>query len=424
MKKRLLVYSYYFHPNENANTNVVMPILKELSQRYELDIFTRDVNENLPETGQWQGMNIIRFKPGRWEKLMQKIYGVYDKPAQDITPPHAAVKLRLWKLMHACFNRPLLERFFNEYPMNHALLQLLQSREYAAFITLSAPIEPHEAALTLSRAGKLKGHKWYPYFMDPHAAYIGLADRYDALMKREMEIYERADDVFTTREIYEDNRQHPLKAYLDKTIPVGYVNLRQLTPQVRPSYLSKDKITCVYTGSLFDSRVREPGYFFQMLQDCDDRFEIHIVCYELDGHNRRLKETYVDHNPHIVWHDRASMEECLNLMCWADVLINLGNRCTNQTPSKIFDYISAGKPIVNIHPLPNDTAKPYLDRYPLILDIQEKTSLDHEDARRFMDFCAANRGQSVPFEEVNALYGDMASYSAAQAFAEVIERQP
>lgn len=421
MKQRLLIYAYFFHPNENANTNVVMPVLEELKKHYELDVFTCDVNENLSETDVWHEMNIIRYRPSRREKLTNKLFGVYDKSREDIRAPHETVKLRLWQLMHLC-PRSAIQRVVNEYPMNRALLHCLESKPYCALLSLSAPIEPHRAALTLARKGKLKGLPWYAYFMDPHAAFIGLAQRYDSLMKEEMEIYEQASAVFTTLELYDDNQRHPLKKYLAKTIPVGYANLRPLNRGERPAYLSADKITCVYTGSLFSHAVRNPAYFFQMLDGIDERFEIHIVCYELDGLNRRLKEQYIDHNPRVIWHQRASMEECLNLMGWADILINLGNRCINQTPSKIFDYISAGKPIVNIHPLAEDTAKRYLDRYPLVLDVQEQEPFDPKDAESFAAYCTAHRGETVPFETVKALYGDMLAANAAQSFISAIDR--
>ena len=102
--------------------------------------------------------------------------------------------------------------------------------------------------------------------------------------------------------------------------------------------------------------------------------------------------------------------------------INLGNRCTNQTPSKIFDYISAGKPIVNIHPLENDTAKRYLERYPLALNILEKESLDPQDVKAFADFCEANYQKSVDFNTVQTLYEGMTPKRVAEQFIQQIER--
>lgn len=421
-KDRLLVYSYYFYPHENANTNVVMPILKELSKTYDVDIFTCDFDRNLPSTERYQGMTLHRFRQTALEYSVSRTFGVFDKGIQDINPPHIPLKRVVWRIMHAFFTRPRLERILVEYPVRKPLVERLNSEPYKAFLTLSAPIEPQRDALALAEAGLLNGIPWFVYFADPHATFIGLAERYERLMEKEMDIYRLADAVFTTPELYEDNANHPLGRYRDKTIPVAYANLRPLKSSARPEYLAEGKINCVYTGSLFNSQVRNPAYFYQMIQACDDRFQFHIVCNSMDGTNRALKKQYADTNPNIHWHDCATLDECLNLMCWANILVNLGNRCTNQTPSKIFDYISAGKPIVNIHPLINDTAKRYLDLYPLTLNILEQETLDSRDAERFVEFCVAHRENSVSYDIIEKQYAGMTPKAVAEQFIQQIER--
>lgn len=420
-KDRLLVYSYFFYPHENANTNVVMPILEELCKSYDVDIFTCDMDGNLPATECYRGMTLLRFRLTPMEKAISRTFGVFDKDVKDINPPHIPIKQVTWRFMHKLFTRPKLERLLTEYPVRKPLVCALNNRRYKAFITLSAPIEPQRDALALAQAGRLT-IPWFAYFTDPHATFIGLTERYDRLMEKEMEIYNTANAIFTTPELYEDNSRHPLGKYRGKTIPVAYANLRPIRPLARPSYLPEDKINCVYAGSLFNSRVRNPEYFYQMMQACDERFQFHIACNSMDGYNRALKKKFVDTNPNVVWHENAPMDECLNMMCWADVLVNLGNRCTNQTPSKIFDYLSTGKPIVNVHPLENDTAKCYLERYPLALNIMEKETPETGDANRFIDFCLAHRGENIPFEQVREWYADMTPASVAARFAKEIER--
>jgi len=421
IKEKLLVYSYYFYPHENANTNVIMPVLEELCKIYDVDVFTCDFNGDLPTTEQYLGMTLHRFRLTPLERAVSRTFGVFDKGIQDINPPFIPLKRVVWRILHTFFNRPKLERILTEYPVREALVQRLNSEKYKAFLTLSAPIEPQRDALALAEAGLLNDIPWFVYFADPHATFIGLAERYERLMEKEMDIYRLADVVFTTLELYEDNAGHPLGQYRYKTIPVAYANLRPLSPSVRPDYLIEGKINCVYTGSLFNNQVRSPAYFYKMIQACDDRFQFHIVCNSMDGANRALKKQYVDSNPNIYWYDSTAMNECLNLMCWADVLVNLGNRCTNQTPSKIFDYISAGKPIVNIHPMENDTAKRYLELYPLSLSILEKESFDPQDTQCFVDFCVANYENLVAFDTIRTLYGDMTPKTVAEQFMQQIE---
>jgi hypothetical protein len=423
MKKgRLLVYSYYFYPHENANTNYVTPILLELCKTYDLDVFTCDLKKNLQEVEQYHGITLLRFRQTEFEKLIKRTFGVYDKNMEDLKQPFYLVKRLLWRLLHM-FSRRQLARLLPEYPVRKALVNCLRKRPYLALITFSAPIEPQRDTLALAQKDMLGNVPWFAYFMDPHATFIGFAQDYATHMKKEMEIYMTADAVFLTPALYQDNISHPLSVYRNKMIPVAYANIRPLQSGARPGYLDTDKIICTYTGSLFSHTVRNPEYFFQLIQTCDERFQFHIVCYDIDGRNRLLKERYVDDNPNVIWHGRMTMDECINLMCWSNILINLGNRCTNQMPSKVFDYMSAGKPIVNIHPLQNDTARPYLDKYPLVVNIPEKTPFDPADTQRFTDFCTAHQQDTVSFAHVQKQFASQTPAKAAEKLEREIEKQ-
>ena len=63
----------------------------------------------------------------------------------------------------------------------------------------------------------------------------------------------------------------------------------------------------------------------------------------------------------------------------ADFLINLGNTMTNQVPSKIFDYISTGIPIINICKSESCPTIPYMNRYRLAINIVESQDEAEKD---------------------------------------------
>ena len=66
----------------------------------------------------------------------------------------------------------------------------------------------------------------------------------------------------------------------------------------------------------------------------------------------------------------------------ADVLINIGNRLTNQVPSKVFEYISTGKPIINLCTMENCPTLSYMNRYPLGLSLIEGKETLKEQSQR------------------------------------------
>ena len=53
----------------------------------------------------------------------------------------------------------------------------------------------------------------------------------------------------------------------------------------------------------------------------------------------------------------------------ADVLINIGNTTTFQLPSKLIEYASMSKPILNISSVNGDSSTKFLSSYPLAKNI-------------------------------------------------------
>ena len=58
----------------------------------------------------------------------------------------------------------------------------------------------------------------------------------------------------------------------------------------------------------------------------------------------------------------------------ADVLINIGDNIPYQLPSKVVEYASTGKPILNIMENETDNSIKYFNNYPIILNIIEESN--------------------------------------------------
>ena len=95
-------------------------------------------------------------------------------------------------------------------------------------------------------------------------------------------------------------------------------------------------------------------------------------------------------------------EECDNALKNSNIIINIGNQIANQTPSKVFEYISLGKPIINFYNIDNDTSKKVLDKYPLVLNIYK--DFNNEDKKLFEAFCELNKDKYLTFEEIKDKY--------------------
>lgn len=90
--------------------------------------------------------------------------------------------------------------------------------------------------------------------------------------------------------------------------------------------------------------------------------------------------------------------DLLDLLKNANILLSLGNNIANQTPSKIYDLISLGKPIIHLFNIDNDSSLKYLKRYPLCLCVDERKS-SVEITQSIICFIRQNKNRNISFED-------------------------
>lgn len=129
----------------------------------------------------------------------------------------------------------------------------------------------------------------------------------------------------------------------------------------------------IFIGQLYND-IRNPEYMFKLFERLPQNYRLHIVgggSSSIEKYQERLGDRLINHG----W---VSGEEATEFMYKADILVNLNNTILNQLPSKLFEYISTGKPILNICKSAKCLSLEYTDKYPGALDVSE--SLDIEIA--------------------------------------------
>ena len=119
-----------------------------------------------------------------------------------------------------------------------------------------------------------------------------------------------------------------------------------------------------------------------------------------------------------VVHDLGILEPrvCDHEVAASDVLLSIGNRDPYLVPSKLFKYMSSGKPIIHIKRGCADCCQPYLDRYPLSLVVDDVDSgclkdsveefLNHLQSIETFEFDPAELfPEATPLHTVEALVG-------------------
>ena len=93
---------------------------------------------------------------------------------------------------------------------------------------------------------------------------------------------------------------------------------------------------------------------------------------------------------------------------------------TNQVPSKIFEYISACKPIINVCVNKDCPSIPYLEKYPLALSIIEGVGTPEEHAAEIERFIIENAGRTVEKATVLELFKECTAEYCAEQMAQVV----
>ena len=165
---------------------------------------------------------------------------------------------------------------------------------------------------------------------------------------------------------------------------VKYLDIPLFVPEKMLDKSEKNSI--VYVGTMADG-VRTPYYFSKVINQID----IHIKL-SFAGKNFccTLKQVFTSPYIDLIEYGVISHEAAIDLIKSGEVLLNLGNANPNLVPSKIFEYMSMGKPIISTYCSDEDTSLVYLKNYPNVLLIDERNE-DYfavaEELKKFLLNC-------------------------------------
>jgi glycosyltransferase involved in cell wall biosynthesis len=132
------------------------------------------------------------------------------------------------------------------------------------------------------------------------------------------------------------------------------------------------KIRLVFIGTLYKT-TRSPEHLLQVFEmllqtEIAERLELHFFggidyCVEQFMSYQELM------SKRIFIHGKVSREKAIRAMYSADILVNIGNSNPYQEPSKVIEYASIGKPIINIMTIHNDSSALVLEKYPAAMNV-------------------------------------------------------
>ena len=166
------------------------------------------------------------------------------------------------------------------------------------------------------------------------------------------------DGIIFTRGIKEEAEKHNY-AIRKKSIIVDLPNMIPHKTVQTKNYL--DKIELMIEGRFYPD-IRNPQKMFNvLLQILDEQTIFSMFSRGCDA----MSNAFAQSCPHVKQMDFLPHEKYVKYFEGVDILVNLENTIPNQLPSKVFEYIASGKPIINFYEDENSMGVHYFGRYPL-----------------------------------------------------------
>lgn len=293
--------------------------------------------------------------------------------------------------------------------------------EYDAVIATCSPYYPLKLAAEISNIVPIIYYK-----IDPVATIIlsEKPNKDEQLVTIDNEIVwdACASSIITTEVIFKYYNQLPTKVHANKVVLLNYPNVveRKLSDQANNSIISsfdKTKINLCFIGTFY-SDIRNPQFLLNLMNKLHNT---NVVLHILGrmGDCAVMIDAYCHNN--VIYQGIVPPSVADDIMLQSDILVHVGNASDAYMPSKILDYISSGKPILNICKIPSCPTLPLMERYPLGMTVYEYEALTEDVISNVVRFCYDNKGKKIPFTTISKLYYDSTIEYVGQKFYEVIE---
>ncbi|MGR5519473.1 hypothetical protein [Vibrio sp. PNB22_4_2] len=392
----LVVGSYI--PKPSAVGVCAEKVVNQFSDKYRVTVLALKNENELNDKDVHDNYVIHRVST----RYTRKINSLKNKSDKYHKAKHLFFRLgRLRRLLTSkvTLDNDLIEAYQEE------LLKINARKKIDVVIPLCFPFESIESALKFKETVNDKV-KVLPYIFDNfsnsaslHRFYWNRKLKFKNNLSLERKMFFNSEHVFA---------MHPLKDHFDKFIGgsidnrISYLEHPLLDSNMLNDITSNNSLFKLnYSGGLF-RKVREPRYMLDLLRCLGKDINIECDFYTFGTACEDVK-IFCDENNFAKYHGQVSREELKNAYSETDVLINLGEIEGKQISSKIFEYMSLGKPIIHVSYVSDCIVSKVLSDYPLvqIVDVNEDIT---ESYRKIVTFVLERGKKRLSFSEVSNLY--------------------
>jgi glycosyltransferase involved in cell wall biosynthesis len=311
------------------------------------------------------------------------------------------------------------------FPALKKAKQLLKSCNYDAVISVSHPFTGHLVGLTLK--------KYYPYCKwivdigDPFCFLEYMPTNNQNFYKQlnytsEKTVFRQANRIAVTTKntLTKYSDLFPDSANKIHVIPPLLSWDTSDTSQNSIFSRAEPKLRLVFVGTLH-KQIRKPDLLLELFTKLlhthlAERLELHFVG-SIDNCQEYFQPYETLLNKQIFCHGKLSRCQAFQAMKEADVLVNIGNEFPYQLPSKVVEYASFGKPVLNLARIAEDSSAEFFKDYPASLCLLGKNAqVNLEQFTKLIQFL-----EKLPSVNVSQLNSWLEPY-CIEAIAEAYKR--
>ena len=404
-RKKILFVTGAVAPLHSTNASLMLRLLERLNYDADCQLLSVGPYSSAVPTDLVSGAECVSFST-----LTQTTVSCFSAGTADDVNVGGLLKLRA-KLAGRLLDRGGYGDLRSALPVQHLIERLWRHFRYDVVF---ASNEPYAAAYALSKSGI--DAKKALYLIDPFAEMVPILqdDHIPPFRHRTHEsILSAVDQIITTPRIANAMENSCYASYVKKTIRNEFPLFSELrrTESQDGIRFSSEKINLLYCGWL-----RSEQQLCRIIERLDNRFCVTF----LGNDSARMRELSTDAEIRTF----AAMPRALavNAILDADILLSTGNPYPVHLPSKTFDYLSSGKPVIHFYSISDCPAQEFYNRYPLALCLPNDGDPE-EQTGRFRRFCLEKQGERLSWNEVCRIYPELRADSIMERITQAILRE-
>lgn len=392
---RFLFLLYDFYPNFGANSLIINNLAEAFIEKgHEVHLLPLNSYPASSKEELWKQLQIHRITQ-TFDKKQLLCFVRKGQLAEALKLFFALLKEKHNKKEYLALNW--------SYYSSKLFAAIIETYDIDAVINVCYPFESCLPVLHYLKK-KPKNFIWAIYMQDPFATNYYYLYRYPMrdLLEFQAKAFQQADKVIVTSPIMKEFKTVNTGIQAEKLQILNFPKIERAYRTITEEDIIFDSryINCVYVGRL-NKDTRNPRYLFQLFEALKrDSIRLHILGEEQDNWSEYISDT----SKSIFFYGTKSKEVSMNAELNANVLVNMGNSVSNQMPSKLLEYISTGKPIVNLYKIDNCPTLEIVEKYPVYLNIFENETDFDRSLRRLRYFCIKYRNFNIKYQFIKKIF--------------------